>query len=236
MSLCLLFVAGTAMGDWDPCDPYKMHFPQLPDLDGWDVEFSQSVVPQLADDWLCPRSGEVDDVHLWYSWEGDKVGIISAVTLGIYSNSPDPDGGGPLYSEPNELLWSKTFDVFKTRFWDTGDQGWYDPINDYYNLLDHINIYQLNIVDIRDPFYQEEGEIYWLSVSLDMGEDPNQPGWKTSENHFMDDAVWWDGANWNELKDPITDESLDLAFVITPEPTTIALLGLGGLLLRRRKR
>jgi len=59
----------------------------------------------------------------------------------------------------------------------------------------------------------------------------------------MDDAVWYglDTERWIELRDPITGESLDMAFVITPEPATLALLALGGLgvlgrVVRRRRR
>jgi hypothetical protein len=63
-------------------------------------------------------------------------------------------------------------------------------------------------------------------------------GWKTSWMHWNDDAVWRlvGGMPWYELTDPITGESLDMAFVITPEPTTMALLGLGAMALMRRKR
>ena len=44
--------------------------------------------------------------------------------------------------------------------------------------------------------------------------------------------------NWQELWDPRTDipaVSLDMAFVITPEPATLGLLLLGGLALLLRK-
>jgi hypothetical protein len=90
-------------------------------------------------------------------------------------------------------------------------------------------------------------------------------GWKTADtnlyppeyvgSHYMDDAVWTDvstwlsnphvvpqdpfgfaGTIWNELIHPHTLESLDLAFVITPEPASLALMGLGGLMLLRRRR
>jgi len=249
--LFVLFASCTALADWNVGDPYKMHFPQLPDPDGWDVEF-YDWVPQLADDWQCTESGEVDDIHIWYSWKGDSVGTIQMVQLGIWSNDPDGGGAAAGYSTPDEKLWGYR-DLypgeFTTRDWTTGGkQGWYDPISGVHVTGDHDEIYQLNVVDIDDPFYQEEGEIYWLSICFWMGEDPNRPGWKTADvdkypeqyagNHFMDDAVWWDGdnGNWNELRDPITGKSLDLAFVITPEPATVGLLGLGALsLLRRRK-
>ena len=69
--LFVLFASCTALADWNVGDPYKMHFPQLPDPGGWDVAFSDWV-PQLADDWQCTETGPVDDVHIWYSWEGDS--------------------------------------------------------------------------------------------------------------------------------------------------------------------
>jgi hypothetical protein len=61
-------------------------------------------------------------------------------------------------------------------------------------------------------------------------------GWKTSLDHWNDDAVWSvPGTIWQELRDPATGESLDLAFVITPEPATLSALLLGILALCRRR-
>ena len=34
----------SASGDWAPGDTYKMHFPQLPNVNGWDVNATQPVV------------------------------------------------------------------------------------------------------------------------------------------------------------------------------------------------
>jgi len=57
---------------------------------------------------------------------------------------------------------------------------------------------------------------------------------------WKDDAVWSDSPDgpWYPIEHPITGESLDLAFVITPEPGTMSLLVLGGIavLLRRRRK
>jgi len=97
-----------------------------------------------------------------------------------------------------------------------------------------------NLVDFPHPFEQVKDTIYWLDISVDLvGEaELGQLGWKTSQDHFNDDAVYWDMINqdWAELRDPISDESLDMAFVITPEPTTLALLALGGLAVLRKRR
>ena len=67
----------------------------------------------------------------------------------------------------------------------------------------------------------------------------SQIGWKTSLDHWNDDAVFMgsDGL-WHEFRDPVTGVSLDMAFVITPEPGTLVLLaaaGIGLLLFARRR-
>ena len=80
-------------------------------------------------------------------------------------------------------------------------------------------------------------------------------GWKTSgAQQFEDDAVWTDvpglfeppffqsppnvvpTGGWNPLISPFTGESLDLSFVIVPEPVTMLLLGIGSVALIRRRR
>jgi hypothetical protein len=87
-------------------------------------------------------------------------------------------------------------------------------------------------VSIPDPIIQEQGKIYWLDISVDLpGESElGKLGWKTSLNHFEDDAVYWDPITqgWIELLDPETQQSLDMAFVVSvPEPGTFVLLGMG---------
>ncbi len=60
-----------------PEDGHKMHFPQLPDEDGWDVNATQPQV--LADDWTCSQTGWVKDIHFWGSWQGGDAGLITGL-------------------------------------------------------------------------------------------------------------------------------------------------------------
>lgn len=61
-----------ALADWVPGDGHKMHFPQMPDENGWDVKATDPLC--LADDWMCSESGDVTDIHLWGSWLDEQVG------------------------------------------------------------------------------------------------------------------------------------------------------------------
>ncbi len=246
-SIVVMFVAAPALADWFPGDPYKMLNPQLPDPQGWDVLGTYPKV--LADDWMWSQTGPVDDVHLWGSWEGGQEGILTGVHLSIHADIPvDPDGPtGFEHSRPGELLWYGDFDQsqFTVIPYGEGDQGWYDPnFNEFiWRRPDHTKFHQINITHIPQPFIQQEGTIYWLDVSVMTVE--GTWGWKTSLNHWNDAAVWGDFPvtggpvpEWFELRDPFTQDALDMAFVITPEPATMLLLAAGGaaLILRRKKR
>lgn len=237
-TLCVTLLAGLALADWQPGDGHKMHFPQLPDLTGWDVDSCSNYA--VADDWQCSASGPVEDIHWWGSWREDDVGTISQFAVKIYSNIPD---GGEGFSIPGEELWSRNFPAWEEIEIDLGEyqQGYYKPYPPSgYWANDHRYYYQYNLENITEPFEQVQGEIYWLCIQA-QGTMGKEWGWKSSDDHFMDDAVLgylWGTPTWGpELYEPPDfTQSLDLAFVITPEPTTLSLLALAGLMLLRRRR
>jgi hypothetical protein len=228
-------IAGLA--DWDPGDPYKMHFPQLPDPLGWDIDFMAGSLNEVADDWLCTSSGPITDIHFWYSAFNDGPSAIETIAVSIYSNDPGLPGS---FSRPDQLLWGRTFTAadFVTRFYGTGDQGMAEPKENFWDPNNHELYYQANITDIANPFIQQQGEIYWLGLSVGVPAGGTQLGWKTSLDKYEDDAVYRDtNADWQELLVGGVGPSLDMAFVVVPEPTTISLSALAvGLLLMTGRR
>lgn len=242
--VCVLLTSPATLADWAVGDPFKMHFPQLPDPNGLDVNFESPRM--LADDWLCTSTGPVSDIHFWLSHRGDEIPAILGLRVAIFANVPAPAGG---FSMPGERLWSAggplpfgdDFD-FKTAPGGTGDQGWFDPVTGQYIPSDHDSFFQINLTNIAEPFVQQKGEIYWLGISIDT---TNADGWKTADldsypapftgRHFEDDAVFRVGDGpWGELHypsgHPRGGQSIDLAFVITvPEPASIVLFGLAAI-------
>lgn len=239
VALAAIFTCLTAWADWVPGDAYKMHYPQLPDPNGWDIKVDEN--NYVADDFQCTSTGPITDIHFWGSWKGDLVGLLENIQFVIWADVPDPDGPGPEYSHPDESLelWR-----YQTVEYDSsliqvngplnGDQGWYDPLEPLVIRPDHSQFFQYNVkIDPSNQFFQQQGTVYWLEIHVISDPDPNiQFGWKTSLDHWNDDAAYYDellpqGSRWLELRDPFnpqTGESLDMAFVIVPEPAEVAIL------------
>ena len=239
--ICMMSVVAV-QADWNPGDPYKMHHPQLPDPNGWDVAFTGNT---LADDFQCSESGEITAVHFWVSWKDDAEdwNSITNIHLSFHSDNPQgPEG----WSQPDQLLWEGDFDpgqfVYRT-YGDPSPQGWFDPLTGQYEEDNHNGTWQINITGIQNPFYQIKDEIYWLDIEIDQGDNPQgaEIGWKTttSQDAWNDDSVYFDEQepnSWRELIDPVSQDSLDQAFVVVPEPSVIAMVVAigGGLVFVRR--
>ena len=243
LTITCVFLAGNmAFGHWDIDDGHKMHYPQLPDPEGWDIHMAG-----LADDWLCIETGPVEDIHIWYSVKmGDHINPPHFQTLGLSIHSNVPAGVDVPYSHPSDPdhpLWWRHFQILPSMIngpWH-GRQGWDEPTPDSpCNPDDHTLYWQLNLTDIVDPFIQQEGEIYWLSMSpWDLADPSHEVGWKTTSGIFEDPAVYRDPTSpveWSQIQVCNENRLTDLAFVITPEPGTMILLGMGSFTLLRRRR
>lgn len=258
LGIFLIAVAPVA-ADWDPNSTdnptnHKMHYPQLPDPTGWDVDATFRSPLRLADDFMCMGTGTIDGVHLWTSWRGNgdpatmppDPSVITNVHLAIRKDIPATASNG--YSRPGDTLWvanSKNGDFsFTYREYGKGPQGWWDPmgpIGEQFFPNDHSDFFQINCEKFRNPYDQEAGTIYWLDVMFEIedaaGAAPFELGWKTSRSlQYLDAATYLHtNGGWFPLLDQ-QGQKVDLAFVITPEPATLTLLAVGGLVLARRRR
>ena len=159
LGVSLLIGAGIAGADWDPEDGFKMHYPQFPDSQGWDVCFRHLL---LADDFECSESGEINDIHFWIAWRDDVVDLHALMgwDLSIWS---DDEG------QPGRPLWRYRQATVQYRDVAPSQQGWLCPCGQE-NCLQtvvpnsHATGMQVNLIDIEEPFYQEQGKTYWLVI------------------------------------------------------------------------
>jgi hypothetical protein len=246
----LAFLSAPALGHWNPGDPYK--WVQTPDLTATGVDVNCTThstfgpIRVVASDFPCTSTGPIDDFHIWGSWKNDLLpyGNANAVTfrLSIYGDVPaDQQNFSHPLTQP--VLWQGTFTpgTYQSRQYVTNINEWYyDPVGgEAIYPGDHV-CWQYNF-DVRDlvgtqPFLQQgtlaDPKVYWLAVSA-VVDDPNADfGWKTTplNQRWNDDATWQidNLDNWNELfypsAHPLNGVSADMAFVITPEPSTVVLL------------
>lgn len=215
---------------WQPGDLHKMHFPQLPDAAGWDVNATQPMV--LGDDFRCTESGPIKDIHFWGSWKNGVVGQISSFMLSIYSDIPV----GPTvpYSRPGQLLWERMVTSFElTQFDPTTSEGWYDPATGEKLFFNHQQYFQYDVCfdNQADWFIQEQGKIYWLTISAVVVQGPvtAQWGWKSSLDRFNDDAVYiMPGMpDWVDMWEPQQPLANDFSAAIDPNGNFLGGFGQG---------
>jgi hypothetical protein len=201
------YLTGIPDDEWSN---HKMHFPQLPDEIGWDV--NATFPKSLADDWQCSETGPVTDIHFWGSWKDldgnpntdDFYTPNPHFWLSIYSNIPaDPDTP---WSRPGELLWLWNGEIQGTPIDPPTLEGWIDPNTGEVLYNDHVPYWRYDLVDIPDPFFQHRDSIYWLDIGANIPlTEPHRWGWKNTTDHFMDDAVYTDNAPygpWFEIYEP----------------------------------
>ncbi len=199
-------------------EPRFTKYIQYPDTteNGMDVLATSPNI--LADDFICTNRGPITDLHIWASWLDDKVDTNAVFWLGIWTDVPQTP------SHPGRLLWSSWFrpGEYQARPFAAADERFFDPNSGTFLGLDR-QVWQYDF--FPKAAFLEEGTpntpiVYWVSVTAVTDKD-TVFGWKTSTNHFNDDAVFGHLNNgvpmgdWRELRDPVTQRSLDLAFAIT---------------------
>ncbi len=202
-SFLVLYCVSSSFGDWDEGDPYKMHYPQLPDPYGWDICLEDQY---LADDFTCIEDGYITDIHFWISWLDDMEGDpYIDWDISIYN-----DAGGA----PGTLLWQLQQYTIQVRYYGQGLQGWYCPSYPPAIYNNHQFFYQVNITGILEPFVQEAGTTYWLVIRNNNVTDPYVVGWKSSTTAYQNPAVWARDlvSGWTPIVYSL--EVYDLAFVI----------------------
>jgi len=192
----------------------------------------------LADDFLCTDTSPLTDIHIWGSWRGDNLpeqnSAAVAFTLSIYSDVPASQNLAG-YSMPGELLWQRQFSLGEfnvERVPTDAPESYYNPCMERYEPADHQTVFRYDFnIDPSEAFMQNGSKdkpiVYWLSVQAQPISNPGialaRFGWKTSQDHWNDDAVWRTDVMpisrpWDELRypsrHPMHPESIDLAFEI----------------------
>jgi len=168
----------------EPWQNHKMHFPQLPDLIGWDVN---AVFPKtLADDWQCSQSGPVEDIHFWGSWKNldgmpntdDFYTPMPWFGLSIHRNLPVGHPDNPYdWSIPGEMIWWWDGEIEGEPFDPPTLEAWYDPNLDSTICNDHMaywryDFYLDQAYPPADSFYQHKDSIYWLNIAVEPSTSP----------------------------------------------------------------
>jgi hypothetical protein len=167
---------------------------------------------------------------VWGSWQNDYLPFDfdpTAVDF-ILSFHEDIPVGPSGYSIPGDVLWYRHFLAgdFTAEVWRDGIQeGWMSPPDYYHFPSDTVCWLYTFRVDPYDAFFQrgtaDSGIVYWLDVQAYPHDAEAFFGWKTSHQHWNDDAVWGWGTEpftgpWYELRYPpaheLAGESIDLAF------------------------
>ncbi len=208
--LSLLGASTVLIGHWDPSMGHKMHFPQLPDPNGWDICLLDQTV---GDDFTCSHTGPITDIHFWVSWRYDEEDW-QGTTWDISIRS-DVNNGPCGYGMPGTTLWTwNGLGNFQTAGPWLGMEGWHCPNTPETIPLDHQYYWQVNITDINSPFTQQAGTTYWLCIKANRPYWPPAVGWKTSKDRYRSCALWKvSGKPWQAVS-PM-GFTVDQAFVIT---------------------
>jgi hypothetical protein len=216
-----------------PPPPAPNKWVQYPDTNGFDINATSPNI--IADDFWCTNAGILTNIQVWGSWQDDATPNPNTVfVLGIWTDVPGGStAGNTPFSHPGQLLWTETFipGNYGIATAGTGNELFYSPTTG--QLIPEHNIYLYNF-NPKNPFCQKgtpnSPVVYWLSVRAILPNNGVPFGWKTSTNHWKDDAVYGHltattgptvVTDWKDLHDPRSGAngiSLDMAFRINNGP------------------
>jgi len=229
------------------CDPHnRPKWVRWPDTstNGLDVFDTQPKV--LADDFLCKITGPISGIRVWGSWLGDLVDTNAVFQLGLWTDvQPQPGTGG--FSHPGTLLCTNIFlppqavgtSLLRYNYRMAANnlrENVYDPEKPFPPFMGNdTQIWQYDFYPFQPSCWIQRGGdatfavglTYWLSVSCLPADGSKVFGWKTTTNHWQDDAVWGHLTpnldfvrDWKDLHDPRDGISLDLSFALRAFPIT----------------
>jgi hypothetical protein len=217
---------------------------QLPDMTGYDWSSEYAIATQntsaVADDWLCENGLPINQVRWWGSYYQPTV-----VPYKDSNNWIDPTMPSNV---PIPMILSFTIVIYDNAGPDT-TYSWNHPGNALFTdsiLINNANetLYgistkpggqQENVwqydVSLNKPFYQELGEVYWLSITAVTNQPAGIPiiqwGWHQTDKllyGFGADAVQ-EGYNPNLVWDLIPDTEMSFELRTIPEPSAFGMIG-----------
>ena len=119
-----------------------------------------------------------------------------AFTLYLYKDVPAQVPENP-FSHPGALVWSREFPAGSYaagRISAGTSEWWHDPLQNTWVFPGDSQVYQYDFaVPEAEAYIQATGTVYWLGLKYnELQPGGFQLGWKTSTNHWNDDACWLD--------------------------------------------
>jgi hypothetical protein len=164
----------TGSGEWTR-EWYTFTTKAFPEF-GWCADFNYNYNKDvtegdgLADDWVCPQSGNVTSLSFWVTMDTRLAGA----TLTDLQNEINSDGFNfSIYSDgggiPGEELvkWNGAVHNFTTTISGPfiGNQAWLVPEFGFF-ISDYRNFYRIDITDFAYEFHETFGTTYWLYISM----------------------------------------------------------------------